>query len=66
MTIIDIIINSNKNVKRVWLLKWWFDGDTLYIGQVRPITDDYSNNIFKAGVFEIDRLYFNTNRDLLL
>ena len=61
-----IIINSNKNVKGVWLLKWCFNSDMFYICQSRPIKDDYSNNISKASIFEIDRPYFNTNRGLLL
>ncbi len=42
-------------------VEWCYDGDTLYIVQARPITDDYSNNVSKADIFEIDRLYFDTN-----
>lgn len=41
--------------------EWCFDGKTLYFVQARAITDVFANNKNKESIFEVDRLYFDTN-----
>lgn len=42
-------------------VEWCFDGEKLYILQARAITDCFSRKKDISEIFEVDRLYFDTN-----